>query len=64
MKSLFDILNEELQFKIIKLKEELEEHDEMVEYISNRVIQKWYKYCSCNRCVIQRLRLIEEIDIG
>ena len=64
MRSLFDSLSEDLQLKIIKLKIQLEEQDEMIEYITNRIIQKWHKYCSCHRCVMKRLRLIEEIDIG
>ena len=64
MGSLFDLLNNDLQLKIIKLKIQLEEQEELKEIVTNLIIQKWHKYCSCHRCTMRRLRLIEEIDIG
>tara|TARA_B100001094_G_scaffold298974_1_gene323280 strand:- start:12024 stop:12287 length:264 start_codon:yes stop_codon:yes gene_type:complete len=61
--SIFDI--PEIKRKILLLKLLQEEKDEMISHVHNRIIQKWYLYCSCNQCVLKRIRSFDrETDVG
>jgi len=61
--SIFDI--PELKRKILLFKLLQEQRDELFSYVYKRISQKWYLYCSCNQCVLKRIRSIDrESDVG